>query len=123
MPDLVANRYQIEGVLGIGGMGAVYRARDRESQSEAQRIVAIKRLSVVSPTPADTQDAAQDAATITNPTIGRFRREFNVMLRLRHPNVVEVRDFGWLQAGEPYFVMEFVQGVTLSTPAAPAQRG
>jgi|GEM_PF-3026512 len=111
MPRLVANRYEIEGVLGVGGMGAVYRARDRESQSEAQRIVAIKRLSVSTPSAAE----LQDGVTITNPTIGRFRREFNVMLRLRHPNVVEVRDFGWLHAGEPYFVMEFVQGVTLST--------
>ena len=106
MPGLVAGRYQIEGILGAGGMGAVYRARDTESK----QIVAIKRLAISSTTTPN----SPDETTVTNPTIGRFRREFNVMLRLRHPNVVEVRDFGWLQAGEPYFVMEFVQGVTLS---------
>jgi tetratricopeptide (TPR) repeat protein len=37
------------------------------------------------------------------------------MLRLHHPNVVEVRDFGWLESGDPYLVMEYVEGPSLST--------
>lgn len=102
MPRLVAKRYQIEGVIGAGGMGAVYRAFDLETK----RVVAIKRLSA--------GERAGDT-TISNPTVGRFRREFNVMQRLRHPNVVEVLDYGWLDTNEPYFVMELVQGTTLST--------
>ena len=102
MPRLVAKRYQIEGIIGAGGMGAVYRAFDVEKK----RTVAIKRLSV--------GEQVGDT-TISNPTPGRFRREFIVMQRLHHPNVVEVLDFGYLDSLEPYFVMELVQGMTLST--------
>ena len=102
MPRLIAKKYQVEGVIGAGGMGAVYRALNLETK----QTVAIKRLSA--------GEGVGDT-TISNPTVGRFRREFIVMQRLRHPNVVEVLDYGWLDTNEPYFVMELVQGTTLST--------
>ena len=98
---LLAGRYQILETVGTGGMGEVYRALDLD----AQQTVAIKCLST----------GRRDATTtISNPTVGRFRREFNVMVRLRHPNVVEVHDFGWLESGQPFLVMEFVKGQSLS---------
>ena len=96
-----AGRYEIVQMLGSGGMGDVYRALDRETQ----QTVAIKCLSI---------GQRDVSSTISNPTVGRFRREFNVMVRLRHPHVVEVHDFGWLDSGQPFLVMEMVQGQTLS---------
>jgi serine/threonine protein kinase len=102
MPRLIDKRYQVEGLIGSGGMGAVYRAINLETK----QTVAIKRLS---------QGQRFEDTTVGDTTIGRFRREFIVMQRLRHPNIVEVRDFGWLDTGEPYLVMEYVTGHTLST--------
>ena len=100
-PAVLAGRYEIEEMLGSGGMGDVFRAHDLETGQS----VALKCLS------AGRRDASH---TLSNPTVGRFRREFNVMMRLRHPHVVEVRDFGWLDSGQPFLVMEMVRGQTLS---------
>jgi len=100
---VLSGRYRLQEAVGSGGMGDVYRAIDLTTQQP----VAVKCLSVVGRRDANT--------TLSNPTVGRFRREFNVMVRLRHPNVTEVRDFGWLDSGQPFLVMEFVQGRTLST--------
>lgn len=100
---VLSGRYQLQETVGSGGMGDVYRAIDLTTQQP----VAVKCLSVVGRRDANT--------TLSNPTVGRFRREFNVMVRLRHPNVTEVRDFGWLESGQPFLVMELVNGRTLST--------
>jgi len=89
-------RYQIKEIIGEGGMGVVYRAVDLEMQSD----VALKTIKEV-------LDPQQ---------IELFRRECSVLRRLRHPNVVDVFDFG--VTGEkgrdkPFFVMPFLPGFTL----------
>ncbi len=81
-------------LVGRGGMGAVYKAR----QPALDRLVALKILP-----PAKTQE----------PGFGeRFNREARALARLSHPNVVAVHDFGQA-GGYPYLVMEFVDGVNL----------
>lgn len=81
-------------LVGCGGMGAVYKAR----QLRLDRIVALKIL----PT-----EFGQD------PTFAeRFTREAQAMAKLSHPNIVIVFDFGEAN-GMPYLVMEFVDGINL----------
>ncbi|MDX1945046.1 MAG: serine/threonine-protein kinase [Pirellulaceae bacterium] len=94
--DLAKHFPQLEilELLGRGGMGAVYKAR----QKNLDRIVALK---VIPP------EAAKDPAFAE-----RFAREARALARLNHANIVTVHDFG--QAGEIYFlIMEFVDGVNL----------
>jgi serine/threonine protein kinase len=81
-------------LLGRGGMGVVYKAR----QVQLDRIVALKILP-----PGDAQAPG---------FIERFRREARSLAKLGHPNIVSVYDFGETN-GLYYFVMEFVDGVTL----------
>ncbi|HEX5105488.1 MAG TPA: serine/threonine-protein kinase, partial [Pirellulaceae bacterium] len=85
---------EIVELLGRGGMGAVYKAR----QKNLDRMIALK---VIPP------DAAKDPAFAE-----RFSREARAMARLNHPNIVTVYDFG--QIGELYYLlMEYVDGVNL----------
>ncbi|HEY3579826.1 MAG TPA: serine/threonine-protein kinase [Pyrinomonadaceae bacterium] len=97
--ELLDNKYQIEQLLGQGGMGAVYRA----THLGTKRTVALK---VIRP-----QLSAHDQF------VARFRREAEAAGRLRHPNVVDVTDFGLAQtAAGPvaYLVMEYLDGCTLA---------
>ncbi len=82
-------------IIGRGGMGAVYKAR----QNALDRLVAIKLLPLEI-------SADHDFAE-------RFKREARTMARLNHPNIVSVFDFGTTTEGHLYFVMEFVEGTTL----------
>lgn len=100
--ELLANRYEILGLLGAGGMGSVYRARDRE----LDELVALKLLK---PELADHADFVE-----------RFRQEVRLARRIAHANVVKTFDLG--EAGTQRFLtMEFVDGVALSRHLA--QRG
>jgi serine/threonine protein kinase len=85
--------YEVEGQLGAGGMGEVYRARD----TKLNRPVAIKFLS----------DVVADAAAR-----GRFQREAQTASSLNHPHILTVHDVGELD-GRQYLVTEFVDGGTL----------
>ena len=86
-PDL-----EILELLGAGGMGAVYKAR----QPQLDRFVALKILS---------HNLAADSAFVE-----RFNREARVLARLSHPNIVGIHDFG--TAGPYcYLLMEYVDGV------------
>ena len=87
--------YRITRVIGEGGMGAVYEA----IQLRLNKRVAIKLM-------ARQLTANQDA-------LARFRREAAITSRLGHPNLVNVIDFGASQAGEPYLVMEYLDGEDL----------
>lgn len=85
---------EIFSLLGYGGMGAVYRARQRG----LDRVVALKILPY---------QYSRDAGFAE-----RFAREARALARLNHPNIVDVYDLG--QAGQIYyFLMEFVDGVNL----------
>ncbi|MGH9321792.1 MAG: protein kinase domain-containing protein [Vicinamibacteria bacterium] len=88
-------RYRLEHLIGKGGMGAVYEARDLR----LARVVAVKVLLG--------RAFGQPAA------LRRFRREAQSAARLNHPNIVSVFDFGPLEGQGAYLVMERVNGVTL----------
>jgi serine/threonine protein kinase len=86
--------FEIIGLLGAGGMGAVYQAR----QPQLDRFVALKILS---------HDLASDPAFVE-----RFNREARLLARLSHPNIVGIHDFG--TAGPYcYLLMEYIDGVNL----------
>ncbi len=86
--------YVIEGVLGQGGMGIVYRAR----QVKLDRVVALKTVAV---------------AAVANPAmVQRFEKEAVALAKLQHPNIVSVYDSG--RAGDRlFFAMELLEGEDL----------
>lgn len=88
--------YQVQGLIGRGGMGAVYRG----VQLSLNRPVAIKLL------PAELASSAEFVA--------RFQREAQTLARLQHPGIVAVHDFGRTAEGHLYFIMEFVDGTDLA---------
>jgi beta-lactam-binding protein with PASTA domain/tRNA A-37 threonylcarbamoyl transferase component Bud32 len=97
-PRLLGGRYELDGVVGRGGMAEVYRARDLR----LDRIVAVKTLR---------EDLARDQTFQA-----RFRREAQSAASLNHPSIVAVYDTGEDMAGPspvPYIVMEYVDGRTL----------
>ncbi|MEU8178389.1 Stk1 family PASTA domain-containing Ser/Thr kinase [Microbispora hainanensis] len=97
-PRLLGGRYELDGVVGRGGMAEVYRARD----IRLDRVVAIKTLR---------SDLARD-----HTFQARFRREAQSAASLNHPSIIAVYDTGEdMMDGTPvpYIVMEFVDGRTL----------
>ena len=86
--------YEILAPIGAGGMGEVYRARDKK----LDRDVAIKVLP---------QSVAADLDTLA-----RFEREAKAVAALSHPNILSIFDFG-KQDGVAYAVMELLEGETL----------
>ena len=91
----VDGRYLIESLLGVGGMGSVYRAR----QVSMHRPVALKVLR---------QDASGDPAAVR-----RFLREVQAVSMLSHPNTITVYDFGQAPDGLLYIAMEYLEGRSL----------
>ena len=100
--SLADGRYTLERRLGVGGMAAVWLARDER----LGRLVAIKALS--------------DALAGEEGYVRRFRREARVAAGLSHPNLVRVFDFG--DDPRPYLVMEYVEGDTLAEQLREAER-
>jgi eukaryotic-like serine/threonine-protein kinase len=95
VPRTVDNKYRIEQLLGRGGMGAVYRARDMR----LDRLVALKVVR---------------AELLGDPEARRrFRREAQIVARLQHPSIVAVFDYGTFPDGGAYLVMELVRGEDL----------
>jgi hypothetical protein len=87
-------RYQVHELLGRGGMACVYRATDLA----AGRQVALKQLTL-------------DAATRERATAAAlFEREFLTLTELRHPQLIEVYDYGLTDGGDPYYTMELLEG-------------
>ena len=93
-PGRKIDTYEVTGLLGEGGMGEVYRARD----TKLDRDVALKVL--------------PQAFTEEPDRLTRFEREAKVLASLNHPNICTVHDIGEY-AGRPFIVMEVVQGDTL----------
>ena len=97
-PEELAGQFphlEIIELLGQGGMGAVYKAR----QKQLDRLVAIKIL------PPEVEKEAAFAE--------RFTREARSLARLNHPHIVTVFDFGHTAEGLYFFIMEFVEGTDL----------
>ncbi|MDQ3336074.1 MAG: serine/threonine-protein kinase [Myxococcota bacterium] len=91
----VIGRYQITGLLGAGGMGVVYEARD----PELARTLAIKLLH-------------ESAAAAEHGLTARLVREARALAQLAHPNVVTVHDVGEHE-GRAFLAMEYIRGTTL----------
>lgn len=94
--DEVIPGYEILGVLGHGGMGVVYRAR----QKKLDRAVAVKTVLL--------SQATKPSA------VARFEKEAVTVAKLQHPHIVAAYDFGH-HGGRLFFVMELVQGESLET--------
>ncbi len=93
--SVIADTYTIEGVIGRGGMGAVFLASHKRLPGKK---VAIKMLHA---------DMGDDE------TLKRFEHEAQIASRLGHPNIVAVHDFNTLPDGTPYIVLEYLEGETL----------
>lgn len=94
--SVVDGRFEVLALLGEGGMGIVYRVRHRVLGRE----FALKALRA---------DIAQEEQLGA-----RFLREAQSAASINHPNVCEITDFGELDGGRPYFVMELLTGESLS---------
>jgi serine/threonine-protein kinase len=97
--ELVGGRYEVLGLLGAGGMGTVYRARDRE----LDEIVALKVLR---------RDLAEAPGILD-----RFRQEAKLARRVTHRNVARTFDIGE-HGGDKFLTMELVKGESLATRLA-----
>src|ERR1043166_4289766 len=100
--DWRIGNYQILEEIGRGGMGVIYRARQRHSR----RIVALKRILSFH---ADSQE-----------TLARFRREAQAAASLDHPNILPIYEVSECDDGLPFFSMKFAGGGSL-LDAAPGR--
>jgi serine/threonine protein kinase len=89
--------YEILSILGQGGMGAVYKGR----QKSLDRVVAIKILP---------PEAGEDDMQF----VERFKNEARTMAKMNHPAIVHVYDFGETTEGQLYIVMEFIDGTDVA---------
>ncbi|TML15963.1 MAG: serine/threonine protein kinase [Actinobacteria bacterium] len=92
--EIVAERYELEELVGHGGMSSVYRAHD----SLLERYVALKVL--------------HEQYNEDDDFVERFKREARLVAQLQHPNIVTVIDRGE-QAGRQYIVFEYIEGENL----------
>src|SRR5256714_3429095 len=98
---LLNARYRLTKRLGRGAMGQVYLARD---QNLVTRRVAVKTIR---------PDILNDEGLQEGEAIARFEREARAAASIRHPNVVDVTDFGKSPEGVFFLVMEYVDGESL----------
>ncbi|MCD4653829.1 sigma 54-interacting transcriptional regulator, partial [bacterium] len=93
---LISNRYQITEKLGSGGMGIVYLVKDILKDNRLNALKIIRKDHV-------------DETVLES-----FRQEFEVMTRLKHPNLAQVYDFGFDKREDSYYItMEYIQGISL----------
>lgn len=92
----IPNTYEFINVIGKGGMSVIYKARHRLMEN----VVAIKLL--------------QEKLTQDKSTFLRFKQEAKASRKLDHPNVIKVHDFGVLEHGAAFLVMDYVEGTSLS---------
>ena len=88
-------QYQLGRKLGEGGMGEVYLAEHKL----LKRPCALKRIR---------------AGKMTPVTVARFEREVQTAARLSHPNIIEIYDYGHTDDGTCYYVMEYLQGMSMA---------
>ncbi len=101
--DVLAGKYKVEKVLGVGGMGVVVAA----TQVELRQRVALKFL--------------LPQAAMASDLVERFLREARNSVRLKSDHIAKVSDVGRLENGCPYIVMEYLEGQDLSAEIKEAQ--
>ncbi len=92
--------YELESLIGRGGMGEVYKARRADTQYEQQVAVKLMRT-------------GRDSGELMR----RFRTERQILARLQHPNIATLLDGGVTDTGQPFLVMQHVDGVPINTYA------
>src|SRR5215831_12538115 len=92
---VLGDAYRLTRLVGQGGMGAVYEG----VQTRLNKRIAVKVMA---------RELAPNAEALA-----RFRREAEVTSQLGHPHIVQVFDFGMAPSGEPYLVMEYLEGEDL----------
>src|SRR5438477_11582357 len=97
-PGMLGGRYEIIRELGRGGLGVVYACVDRVSGAR----VALKRVD------------RPGRALVAGDTFW-FHQEARALASLDHPTIVRARDFGVLEDGSPYLVMDQIAGKSLQT--------
>jgi serine/threonine protein kinase len=97
---ILQERYEILAVQGVGGMGAVYRARDLRF-SAVTKIIAVKEMNNSTPDPRLRQIGLQN-----------FEREANILASLSHPAIPKIFDY-FSEGNRSYLVLEFVEGKNL----------
>ncbi|MDP3275890.1 MAG: serine/threonine-protein kinase [Deltaproteobacteria bacterium] len=102
---MIHGRYLVDGVLGDGGMGVVYRAKDQREG----RPVAIKVLRAE-------YSAEEDL-------VARFEVEANAVAAINHQHIIKVYEFGRLEDGSHFFVMEMLEGRSLGEVMHQAGKG
>lgn len=90
--------YRITGLIGQGGMGAVYRGE--RAAGDFDHVAAIKLIR---------------SGALSETLIERFQRERQMLARLSHPHIARLFDGGETEAGDPYIIMECIDGVPLGT--------
>ena len=96
VPSLVGHRigsYTLERPLGHGGMGTVWLAHRSDGRYEAHVAIKLLNLALLDPVGSE-----------------RFRREGTALARLTHPNIARLIDAGVTEEGQPYLVLEYVEG-------------
>lgn len=91
----LGNRYEFISTVGTGGMSVIYKAK----QPLLHKVFAVKML---------------HSHILNEQTVQRFQQEAKTVATLKHPNVIAVHDFGLSEYGQPYMVMDFIDGPTLS---------
>ncbi len=95
--QVIAKRYRIDALIGVGGMGAVFRA----THLALGKTFALKVL--------------HSFYTRDSDVISRFMREARAATQTGHPNIIDVLDIGTNDEGDVYFVMELLEGTNLGT--------
>ena len=96
----LAHRYSIQEVIGIGGMGSVYRARDMHFPN-VTKLVAVKEMINTAPDPLVRETIVQN-----------FEREANLLATLHHPSIPRIYDYFSVES-RSYLVLEFIHGKDL----------
>jgi outer membrane protein assembly factor BamB len=95
-------RYLILGILGVGGMGSVYQARDQHFPN-VTKLVAVKEMINLAPDP-----------VLRDMIVRNFEREANILATLNHPSIPEIYDY-FTDNDRSYLILEFINGKDLES--------